>query len=344
MHLSRNPDRSRPVAIWLFLMAVLVFAMGVVGGSTRLTGSGLSITEWKPVTGALPPLSHQAWMAAFQKYQHIPQYRLINHGMTLEAFQSIYWWEWAHRLLGRLIGVAFAVPLVVFLVRRQIPRRLIWRAWVILALGGLQGLVGWWMVASGLTARVSVAPERLMLHLGLALVLFCALIWTGLEAWTGPGRPMPGDRWRWPAAGLAVLVFLQMLMGALVAGDTAGLIYNDWPLMNGQLFPRDYLGGDGLLHALLHSQAAVQFNHRLGAYLLVACAAAAALAALRSRRLARDARPLAIVFAGLVLLQAVLGVATLMSHAPLGLALAHQCLAAVVLAAAMSFAWRAQRA
>ncbi len=344
MPLSRSPDTSRPVALWLFAMAALVFAMVVVGGSTRLTGSGLSITEWKPVTGALPPLSPQAWALEFQKYQHIPQYRLINKGMTLQAFQSIYWWEWAHRLLGRLLGVAFAVPLAIFLIRRQIPRRLIWRTWVILALGGLQGLVGWWMVASGLSARVSVAPERLMAHLGLALVLFCALIWTGLEAWAGPPRAISASRWRWPAAGLAALVFLQMLLGALVAGDQAGLIYNDWPLMNGQVFPRDYLGGDGLLRALLHSQAAVQFNHRLGAYLLIACAVAAAAVATRSRRLARDARPLAMIFAGMVVAQAALGVATLMLRAPLGLALAHQCFAAVVLATAIGFAWRAQRA
>jgi cytochrome c oxidase assembly protein subunit 15 len=342
--MSRSNETSRPVAAWLFAIAVLVFAMVVLGGSTRLTGSGLSITEWKPVTGIVPPLSHQAWLDEFHKYQQIPQYRFINRGMTLQGFQQIYWWEWAHRLLGRLIGIAFVVPLAVFLATRQIPRRLIWRTFLLLGLGALQGLVGWWMVASGLESRVSVAPERLAIHLGLALVLFCLLIWTGLEAWNGPGRPNFDARWRWPAAIAAGLVFLQIMLGALVAGDQAGLVFNDWPLMNGRVFPADYLEGGGLLHALMHSQAAVQFNHRIGAYLLILCAAAAAVLAARPRTLPRGIDAYAFAFAGLVLAQACLGVVTLISRAPLPLALAHQCLAAVVLASALALAWRVRRA
>ena len=344
MPMSRSTETSRPVAVWLFAVAAMVFAMVVLGGSTRLTGSGLSITEWRPVTGVLPPLSQHAWLDEFHKYQQIPQYKLINRGMTLAAFQGIYWWEWAHRLLGRLIGVAFVGPLVWFLAARQIPRRLVWRTWVLLALGGLQGLVGWWMVASGLEDRVSVAPERLAVHLGLALVLFCLLIWTGLEAWFGAGRPNFDGRWGRPAAAVAGLVFLQIMLGALVAGDRAGLVYNDWPLMNGRIFPADYLEGGGLLHALLHSQAAVQFNHRIGAYLLVLCALGAAVLAARPRALPRGTAAFALTFAGLVLLQACLGVITLVSRAPLGLALAHQCLAAVVLASALTLAWRVRRA
>ena len=344
MPMSRSIETSRPVAVWLFAVAAMVFAMVVLGGSTRLTGSGLSITEWKPVTGVLPPLSHQAWLEAFHKYQQIPQYRLLNRGMSLGAFQAIYWWEWAHRLLGRLIGVVFVIPFVAFLASRRIPRRLIWRTWLLLSLGALQGLVGWWMVASGLEDRVSVAPERLAIHLGLALVLFCLLIWTGLEAWFGPGRPNFDPRWRRPAAVMAGLVFLQIMLGALVAGDQAGLVYNDWPLMNGRIFPADYLEGDGLLHALLHSQAAVQFNHRIGAYLLTFGAAAAAALAARPRTLPRGIAPFAFAFAALVLAQACLGVITLISRAPLGLALAHQCLAAVVLASALTLAWRVRRA
>jgi cytochrome c oxidase assembly protein subunit 15 len=342
--MSRSNETSRPVAAWLFAIAVLVFAMIVLGGSTRLTGSGLSITEWKPVTGIVPPLSHQAWLDEFHKYQQIPQYRFINRGMTLQGFQQIYWWEWAHRLLGRLIGIAFVIPLAVFLATRQIPRRLIWRTVLLLGLGALQGLVGWWMVASGLESRVSVAPERLAIHLGLALVLFCLLIWTGLEAWNGPGRPNFDSRWRWPAAIAAGLVFLQIMLGALVAGDQAGLVFNDWPLMNGRLFPADYLEGGGFLHALMHSQAAVQFNHRIGAYLLILCAAAAAALAARPRTLPRGTATFAFAFAGLVLAQACLGVVTLISRAPLPLALAHQCLAAVVLASALALAWRVRRA
>ncbi len=340
----RTNESSRPVAVWLFAVAVLVFGMVVLGGSTRLTGSGLSITEWRPVTGALPPLSHAAWAAEFQKYRQIPQYRLINSGMTLSAFQGIYWWEWAHRLLGRLIGVVFFLPFVIFLAMRRIPRRLIWRTLVIFALGALQGLVGWWMVASGLVARVSVAPERLAVHLGLALLVFCLLIWTGLEAWFGPGRTNLEARWRAPAAAVAALVFLQIMLGGLVAGNNAGQIYNDWPLMNGRLFPTDYVGRDGFLHALLHSQAAVQFNHRIGAYLLVVAAMVAVVVGLRRRELPRGASELAFLFAALVSAQAALGVVTLMNHAPMMLALAHQCLAAVVLASALGLAWRVRRA
>src|SRR5579875_1191406 len=188
MRWSRSPDRSVAVALWLFLIAALVLAMVVVGGATRLTGSGLSITEWRPVTGAVPPLSHQAWLAEFQRYQRIPQYRFLNRGMSLGEFQFIYWWEWTHRFLGRLIGVVFFVPLVAFLGWRRMPARLTWRCVLLLILGGLQGAVGWWMVASGLSQRVSVAPERLATHLGLALVIYGFAVWTGLEAWFGRPR------------------------------------------------------------------------------------------------------------------------------------------------------------
>ena len=344
MPLSQSPGHSRITALWLSAVAVMVFAMVVLGGATRLTDSGLSITEWAPVTGVVPPLSHQGWLAEFQHYQRTPQYQLVNKGMTLQAFQGIYWWEWAHRLLARLVGVAFAIPFVALLASRRIPRRLIWRCWLLLALGGLQGLVGWWMVVSGLEARVSVAPERLAIHLGLALVVFCLLIWTALEAWFGEGRPFPSESWRWTAPALAGLVFVQILLGGLVAGDRAGLVYNDWPLMNGHLFPQHYLEGGEIGWALLHSQAAVQFNHRMMAYLLCVLALVAAGAALRSRRLPRTAPALAVILAILVGLQATLGVATLMSQAPLFLALPHQCLAAIVLAMALAFAWRARRA
>ncbi len=275
MRLARSSDASRSVALWLFATAILVLAMVVVGGATRLTNSGLSITEWRPVTGVIPPFGHDAWMAAFEKYQRIPQYQLVNRGMSLGDFQTIYWWEWTHRLLGRLVGLVFIAPLLFFLWLRIIPRRLVWRMWLLLALGALQGLVGWWMVASGLAGRVEVAPERLMLHLGLALVLFCLLIWTGLEALAGPPRPGAAGRWTLATAALAAGVYLQMLLGALVAGNDAGLVFNDWPLMNGRFFPQGYVGAEGFWKSLLHSQAAVQFNHRIGAYLLFAAALAA---------------------------------------------------------------------
>lgn len=344
MPMSLSTDTSRPVAAWLFAVAVLVFAMVVLGGSTRLTGSGLSITEWQVVTGTVPPLSDKAWQGEFEKYKAIPQYKLLNRGMSLADYKKIYWWEWGHRLLGRIIGVVFIFPFVWFLARGGIPRRLVWRTWLLLGLGALQGLVGWWMVASGLSVRVAVAPERLAIHLGLALILFCLLIWTGLEAWFGAGRPNFDGRWRWPAVAAAALVFAQIMLGALVAGNHAGLVYNDWPLMNGRIFPADYLEGNGFFRALMHSQAAVQFNHRIGAYLLLIAAGVAAWLAARPRTLPRGTRLLSFAFAGLVLLQAALGILTLMTQAPLALALAHQLLAAAVLAGALALAWRVRRA
>jgi heme a synthase len=337
-------DRSRPVAIWLLAIAFLVLCMVVVGGATRLTGSGLSITQWKPISGVIPPLSQKAWMAEFANYQRIPQYQLVNHGMGLAAFKTIYWWEWTHRLLGRLLGLAFFAPFVVFLALRRLPTRLIWRCVVLFALGGLQGLVGWWMVASGLEGRVTVAPERLATHLGLALILFVALIWTACEAWEGAPRPSYQPRWALAAVGLAVLVYVQSLLGALVAGNQAGLIYNDWPLMAGQVFPRAYVSGGGLFHSLLHSQAAVQFNHRLVAYILFVAALGLAIGAYRSPSLSRPTRNLFVATAILVTLQAMLGIITLMAQAPLALSALHQIGAAIVLSCATVLAWRSQRA
>ncbi|HEX4179782.1 MAG TPA: COX15/CtaA family protein [Caulobacteraceae bacterium] len=337
-------DRSRPVAVWLFCVAAMVFGMVIVGGATRLTGSGLSITEWKPISGTIPPLNPHAWLLEFQNYQRIPQYRYMNAGMTLRAFKGIYWWEWAHRLLGRVVGVVFGVPFLVFLAMRRLSARMIWRCVALFLLGGLQGLVGWWMVKSGLEVRVSVAPERLATHLGLALILYGALIWTGLEAWFGPPRPAP-YRSRWPIAAMVLmgLVYLQCLLGALVAGNQAGLVYNDWPRMNGRWFPSAYLDGS-LWRSLLHSQAAVQFDHRMLAYLVLATAIACAVLAARSVKLADSARGLFVALGVVTGLQAALGVITLISRAPLSLSAAHQALAAIVLAVAVSLAWRTQRA
>jgi cytochrome c oxidase assembly protein subunit 15 len=317
--------------------------MVMLGGTTRLTNSGLSITEWKPIRGVIPPLSPTDWASEFGNYQRIPQYQLLNRGMSLEAFKGIYWWEWAHRLLGRLIGVAFALPFLVFLYLKKIPSALVWRCWLLLALGGLQGLVGWWMVSSGLAMRVEVAPERLTIHLGLALVVFCLLVWTGLDAWKGPGRPTTGQRWSLYSALLAGGIFLQILLGGLVAGNRAGLVYNDWPLMNGRLFPKDYLQGS-LWRSMLHSQAAVQLHHRLGAYALFGGAWTLAILAKRSPWIPAVTRTLALAVALLVTVQAGLGVATLMVGDPLALAVIHQAFAALVLVSAVAFAWRVRRA
>ena len=335
-------DRSRPVDIWLFVVAALVLAMVVVGGATRLTDSGLSITQWKPVTGAVPPLSTADWQAEFARYREIPQYKLLNRGMSLEQFKSIYWWEWTHRLLGRLVGAAFAAPLVFFLIRQQIPRRLIWRCGVLLLLGGLQGLVGWWMVASGLAGRVSVAPERLAVHLGLAFALLAALVWTALDAWTGQARQTLPSPWGRRALGLMGLIYLQILLGARVAGNDAGLVYNDWPLMNGALFPKDY-AGPGFWATVAHSQGAVQLHHRIVAYVLTVVAIAVGVGAWRSRYLAQGAKTLAVAVSGAVIVQALLGIATLMAGTPIWLGMLHQLTAAAVLTLATAFAWRVRR-
>ncbi|RZJ87226.1 MAG: heme A synthase, partial [Brevundimonas sp.] len=257
-------DQSRSVAVWLWLTAGLVFAMVVVGGVTRLTGSGLSITEWKPIMGVLPPMNHADWMDAFEKYRAIPQYQQVNAGMSLSEFQGIFFWEWFHRLLGRLIGLVFALPFFVFLALRMMPRRLIVRCVVLLALGGLQGLIGWWMVTSGLSERVDVAPERLATHLGLALVIFMGLIWTGLEAWNGEEHSRSPEGWSRGAALLLGAVFFQCLLGGLVAGAKAGFVYTDWPLMSGGVLPPVEWSKGAL--AFLHDQALVQFNHRIWAY------------------------------------------------------------------------------
>ena len=335
-------DRSRPVAAWLFAVAALVLVMVVVGGATRLTVSGLSITQWKPISGVLPPMNATDWNQEFARYKAIPQYAQLNKGMSLDAFKGIYWWEWAHRLLGRLVGVVFAAPFAWFLIRRELPRRLIWRCALLFVLGGLQGLVGWWMVKSGLADRVLVAPERLMIHLGLAFALLAGLAWTALDAWAGTPRvtvPSPWTRW---AFGLMGLIYLQILLGALVAGNDAGLVYNDWPLMNGALFPKDY-AGHGLWGTLAHSQAAVQFHHRVLAYLVLAATLTASILAWRSRYLAFNAKVIGAVLGGAVVIQALLGIATLMMHVPIGLAMAHQVMAAILLSASTAFAWRVRR-
>jgi cytochrome c oxidase assembly protein subunit 15 len=335
-------DRSQAVAIWLFAVAAMVLAMVIVGGATRLTDSGLSIVEWRPVTGAIPPLSEGDWRQEFAEYQQIPQYQQLNRGMSLGEFKTIYWWEWSHRLLGRVVGLVFFVPFVIFAVRRQIPSRLYLRLGVIFLLGGLQGAIGWWMVASGLSERVSVAPERLMVHLGLAFALLGALVWTALDAWAGLARQTLPSPWGRGALILTGLIFVQILLGALVAGNDAGFVYNDFPLFAGKLWPEDYLGA-GLWGTLAHSQGAVQAHHRLFAYLVTLVALVMGWRAWKSSYLAAESKLLAVAVAGVVLFQAALGVATLMARVPIALGIAHQLVAAVALALAVAFAWRVRR-
>jgi cytochrome c oxidase assembly protein subunit 15 len=328
--------------MWLFAVAALVVAMVLVGGATRLTGSGLSITQWKPVTGVLPPLSPAAWAGAFDRYRQSSQYRLLNRGISLDDFKVLFWWEWAHRLLARMLGVVFAAPFLAFVATRRLPSRLLGRCILLFALGGLQGLVGWWMVESGLEGRAAVLPERLATHLGLALFLFATLLWTGLDAWGDDRRRARRDGWAPATALFAAGVFVQCLLGALVAGNHAGLVDGDWPLMAGRLLPDDYWKGD-LWTTIAHGLSATQFDHRILAYVLAVGAAALAWRACRSASAPVSLRILCVgAFAG-VCLQACLGVAALWNTVPLSLALSHQVDAVILLGLSVCLAWRAQR-
>lgn len=333
-------ETSRAAAVWLVAVAILILAMVIVGGATRATGSGLSITQWKPVSGVIPPFSHQDWERLFALYRSTPQYRLANPDMSLAAFRGIFWWEWSHRMLGRLLGVVFLVPFVVLLVRGRIPRRLIGRCIGLFVLGGVQGAVGWWMVQSGLEFRTSVAPERLAVHLGLALLLFSACIWTALDAWFGPNTKEVRGRLAGASGVFLAAVYLQCLLGALVAGNHAGLTNADWPMMNGRFFPTDYWQG-GAWTSLVHGLAATQFNHRLLAYGLFAGGISLAMAFRRGPD--RAGRALAFAILAALALQIGLGVATLLLTVPPPLALAHQFTAAVILALATALAWNARR-
>lgn len=325
---------ARRIAIWLFIMCGLVAAMVIVGGATRLTDSGLSITEWRPVTGAFPPLSEAVWLEEFEKYKSIPEYEEVNWGMSLSEFKSIYWWEWGHRLLGRLIGVAFFLPMIGFFVAKQTGRRLGVKLFGLFLLGGAQGLLGWYMVMSGLADRVDVSQYRLAAHLGLAVFLFALMFWTGLTLWRAGGERKSAEvlapKLFWAGVALSVGVFVQMILGAFVAGLRAGHVYNTWPLMDGRFIPDAYFNHAPRFGDVFESLAAVQFNHRIGAYLLAAGAIWFYLAA---RKITIESRARLVLAA--VGLQIVLGVWTLLAATPITLGLLHQAGALGVLTAAL---------
>lgn len=329
----------QPVRTWLILLAGLVVAMVAVGGATRLTGSGLSITEWKPVTGAIPPLSAEAWAAAFERYRQIPQYELLNRGMSLDEFKGIYWWEWGHRQLGRLTGLAFFLPFVWFwakgVVRGQLARNLMGLG----ALGGLQGAIGWIMVASGLEpGMVAVAPIKLAVHLTVAGLLLAGLVWiaTGLREQAGEGARPDIRR---GAQALVGLLLVQIALGGLVAGSKAGLTYNTWPLMDGHVVPplASLFSATPWIENFVANLALVQFNHRMFAYALVALALWHAVAARRMSPASSAARR-ATALAGLALVQMTLGIATLVLAVPLWAGLAHQIMAMLMLGMAAAHA------
>lgn len=329
---------STALRVWLFALAALVMLMVVVGGATRLTGSGLSITEWQPIVGTIPPLTEGAWQAAFEKYKAIPQYEKLNKGMSLDAFKGIFWWEWAHRLLGRLIGAFFLLPFLYFLARGLVRGPLAWRLGGLFVLGGLQGALGWFMVKSGLSLRTDVSQYRLAAHLLLASALFAALLWTVLRL---PAPKSQRIRLRTEARGSAAvgwlivaLTFVQIGAGALVAGLKAGLAYNTWPLMDGHIVP----AGIALLQPwwenAFENAATVQFDHRMIAYLLAAIVLWHATRVIRSAD-DEQMRLSACVLLLAVALQIALGIATLLLQVPLHLALTHQAVAMLVLAAAI---------
>jgi heme a synthase len=332
---------TRPVAAWLFVCCVLVFAMVVVGGVTRLTHSGLSITEWQPIVGTLPPLSDAAWQDAFAKYQRTPEYRQVNQGMELAAFKGIFWWEYFHRLLGRSIGVAFLLPLVWFGLRRRIPRAYAWPLAGIFVLGGLQGAMGWYMVQSGLVDDPRVSQFRLTAHLGLALVIFAGMLWVALSL-VQPQRmaaATPSQRSvRRFARGVAALVFAMALTGGFVAGIRAGFAYNTFPLMNGALVPPEILMLEPWWKNFFWNMATVQFDHRLLAWALAFLVPALAWKLAATGGVPARARTGGYLLVALLAVQIALGVSTLLLVVPLPLAALHQAGAVLVFAAALNVA------
>lgn len=331
----------RAVAAWLIGVAAMIFLMVVIGGITRLTESGLSITEWKPVTGALPPLTEADWQHEYELYKQIPEARTVHFGITLEEFKQIFFWEYLHRLWGRLIGVVFAVPLIWFAARRRLPSGFGPRLAFIFALGALQGGVGWWMVASGLVDRTDVSQYRLVAHLGLALVIYGAIVWTALDLLAPAPAGIAPAGLRRAAAALVALAFLTILSGGFVAGLDAGLTYNTFPLMDGRLFPSGYFIETPWWLNWFENVTAVQFNHRLLA--ISTLGTTLALWAFWRFRVAAPLRLALDLLLGAALLQVSLGIATLLLVVPIPLAALHQGGAVVVLTAAVALRHTARR-
>ena len=320
----------------MLVLGLMVYAMILIGGATRLTDSGLSITEWDPIKGALPPLSSAEWAEMFAKYRDTTEYQLQNSGMSLAEFRSIFWWEWGHRLVGRLIGLVAVAGLIIFWLKDWLTGPLTRRLLLLIALGGVQGFIGWWMVSSGIgeTSRVDVAPYRLAVHFSLALLIIAITAWTWMDIGDQERTPAPG-RAGFVALGLLTLISLQMVAGALVAGLDAGRTYTDWPLMAGELIPSGYWSGELGLRSLIEGRAATQFNHRLLAYVLWLGSLIALMIYRRS-----ELAPLFAALTTLVTLQAAWGIITLMNAAPLNLALMHQGLGVLVLLAGVRLLWR----
>jgi cytochrome c oxidase assembly protein subunit 15 len=329
---SRMAPRPAAIANWLFLIAAMILVMVVVGGITRLTESGLSITEWKPVTGTLPPLNEAQWQAEFDAYRNSSQYVLMNKGMSLAAFKEIYFWEYVHRLLGRLVGLAYALPMLWFFARRAVPQGYGLRLFALLLLGGAQGGIGWLMVRSGLTDRVNVEPAMLAAHLGMALLLMAAIVWTACDMRVLATNPVAG-RARVTALGALALagLFVQLLMGAITAGLRAGYVSNTWPLMNDRFVPDGITWWGSLWRTLTSDPYLIHFLHRWWAW------GAAILLILLGKRLIGGGRTgLGHALAAGVALQIMLGIAAVVSGVALSIAVLHQFVGAVLLGLAVA--------
>lgn len=329
---------GRPVVLWLYGIALLIFLMVLVGGATRLTDSGLSITEWKPIHGAIPPLTAAEWQEEFDKYRQIPEYEIVNKGMSLEEFKFIFWWEWGHRFLGRFIGVVFLLPFLFFLARGAIPSRYKPQLWILFGLGGLQGAIGWWMVASGLTERIDVSQYRLATHLTLACLIFAYTIWVvkGMQLERRVRAPS-SQLWSTADHGLKmawfliILIFAQIFVGGLVAGLHAGHSYNTWPLMGETFIPEGLLLFEPIWTNFFENAITVQFDHRILAYILFGFAILHML-----RMWSTPMRSGAVMVAGIITAQAIIGIGTLIHSVPMALGLLHQGGAVVVIWVAMA--------
>jgi cytochrome c oxidase assembly protein subunit 15 len=333
-------ERELAVGWWLVVVALFVVGMILVGGATRLTDSGLSITEWSLAKGLIPPLNAEQWAEEFALYKQTAEYQFQNAGMSLSEFQFIYWWEWGHRFLGKTVGLVFGLPFFVFWAMGRLKGRF-WSILGLFALGGLQGYIGWWMVESGLAGRLDVAPYRLATHLGVAFLILGVAAWLAADCFGWPRQASSLGRPRALIWGFVGALYLQILLGALVAGNRAGKSYTDWPTLGGEWFPSTYLQKSPVLQNFFENHATVQFNHRMLGYIVGFMAILVIWQALAKARGA--ARGMALCLGALVLVQIVLGIGTLMMGAPLGMGLVHQGVAILIWAWALLTArasWR----
>ncbi|MGU3576759.1 COX15/CtaA family protein [Brucellaceae bacterium C25G] len=336
---KQRRDRNL-IKYWLYAVLVVLIAIVMVGGATRMTGSGLSITEWKPIHGVIPPLNHAEWLEEFEKYRQIPQYEQINKGMSLYEFQYIFWWEWAHRMLARFVGFLVAIPLIFFWISGRLQYGLKTSMLGILALGALQGAIGWWMVASGLSVLTHVSQYRLAVHLTMACIIITAVLYVarGLVEYTQSKAQANIQHF---AGFLVFVILVQIYLGGLVAGLHAGLTFNTWPLMDGAIIPSDLFVQTPWWRNIFENPKTVQFIHRMVAYSLLLLAI---LHAVQTARYAPDTTHArrALVLTGLIIIQAGIGIVTLLTMVPLEWGLLHQGFALVVLAFAVAH-WRATK-